>query len=488
MAYKRSLTRPRSVAVSSKQSALPDRRIFTVTELTTLVRGQLEAAFPDIWVEGEISNLRIPPSGHFYFSLKDQKSQVRAVMFRAGGRRLKFLPADGQAILARGRLTVYEPRGEYQLIVDYLEPVGLGALQAAFEQLKERLAAEGLFDPSRKRPLPLLPRCIGIVTSPTGAAIRDMLTVLARRFANVQVLINPVSVQGDEAAAQIAAAIDELNAIGGVDVMIVGRGGGSLEDLWAFNEEIVARAISRSTIPIISAVGHETDVTISDFVADLRAPTPSAAAELVVQTKAELVGQVGQLCRQLGRAVQLQIARWRDGVREERRALLDPKRTIEAALLRIDDLDDRLRVELRRMTRVRRERSEAVVQRFRACAPLRLIRQMLDRATQLGMRLERQGDTYRRTWRMTLEHMVAQLNGLSPLSILARGYSIVQRLPDGLILRSVRSVTVESRLRLRLHEGELRVRVDEVIPHAATQSRQDEFDLFEGPTGGPAGV
>jgi len=445
-----------------KRPALQGRRIFTVSELTALVKAQLETTFNDIWVEGEVSNLRCPPSGHLYFSLKDRAGQLRAVCFRSGGRRLKFVPADGRSVLARGHLTVYEPRGDYQLIVDYLEPVGLGALQAAFEQLKERLAAEGLFDGARKRPLPALPRRVGIVTSPTGAVIRDMLTVLARRFANLHVVINPVPVQGEGAAARIAEAIDELNALGLADVIIVGRGGGSLEDLWAFNEEAVARAIARSTVPVISAVGHETDVTIADFVADLRAPTPSAAAELVVKTKTELTGRVDQLRQQLVRSCQLVIERQREHVRHERRALIDPQRAIEAALLRADDLGERLRMILPRLLQRQRERAAGLTQRFRARSPLELIRTTLLRLEQSRERLVQQWQSQDRVRRTRVDHCLAQLRGLSPLAILSRGYSVARRLSDGRILRSAVGVAPGERIAVLLHEGELRTSVEEV--------------------------
>ena len=266
----------------------PVRRIYSVAELSLEIRNLLERQFPDVWVTGEVSNLRAAGSGHLYFTLKDETAQLRAVCFRNQARYLKFKPQDGLAVIARGRLSVYEARGEYQLYVEFLEPAGLGALQLAFEQLKQKLAAEGLFDPARKKPLPMLPRVIGVVTSPTGAVIRDILRILHRRFRNINVLIYPVKVQGEGAAQEIAQGIEYFNRQAPVDVMIVARGGGSLEDLWAFNEEVVARAIAASKIPVISAVGHETDFTIADFVADLRAPTPSAAAELVVRRKQDL--------------------------------------------------------------------------------------------------------------------------------------------------------------------------------------------------------
>src|ERR1700722_5455062 len=259
---------------------MPQRQIWKVSELTERIRDLLEGHFGDVWVEGEVSNCRSAQSKHLYFTLKDARAQIRCVCFRDQLRGLKFCPEDGLHVTVRGSLGVYELRGEYQIYVSYIEPVGLGALQLAFEQLKKKLEAEGLFDDARKKPLPVLPRCIGVVSSPKGAAIRDILRVLKRRFANVHVQIYPVKVQGDGAAAEIAGGVRYFNRAKFADVVIVARGGGSLEDLWAFNEEAVARAISESAIPVITGIGHETDFTIADFVADLRAPTPSAAAEI----------------------------------------------------------------------------------------------------------------------------------------------------------------------------------------------------------------
>src|SRR5579871_5543501 len=265
----------------------PQRQIFKVSELTERISEMLESAFDDVWVEGEVSNCHAAQSGHIYFTLKDARAQVKCVCFRDQARGLKCRPEDGLHLTVRGSIGVYQPRGEYQIYVSYIEPVGVGALQLAFEQLKKKLAAEGLFDESRKKPLPVLPRCIGLVTSPTGAAVRDILRILKRRFANVHVQIYPVKVQGEGAAKEIAAGLKYFSTAKFADVVILARGGGSLEDLWAFNEEIVARAISESRLPVISGVGHETDFTIADFVADLRAPTPSAAAEIVVRSRAE---------------------------------------------------------------------------------------------------------------------------------------------------------------------------------------------------------
>src|SRR3989442_6238102 len=283
------------------------RTIYTVSELTAGIRHLLETAYVDVWVEGEISNCRLWNTGHLYFTLKDPGSQVKAIMFKSDVRSLKFKPEDGLHVVARGRLSVYDPKGEYQIVCERLEPHGLGALQLAFDQLKRRLQAEGLFDAARKRPLPALPRKIGIVTSLDGAAIRDIIKILRRRYRNAHLVICPARVQGEDAAPDIARALRQIARVPAVDVVIVGRGGGSIEDLWAFNEEIVARAISRVPVPVISAVGHETDVTIADFVADLRAPTPSAAAEIVVSAKEHFSSRIDRLADRLQAAAHARI-------------------------------------------------------------------------------------------------------------------------------------------------------------------------------------
>src|SRR3954465_10667908 len=283
------------------------RRVLSVTELTVRVRDLLEQEFFEVWVEGELSGCRVWNTGHMYFTLKDGATQIKAVIFRSALRYLKFRPADGLRVVARGKISVYEPKGEYQLACEHLEPQGLGALQLAFEQLKKKLQAEGLFAAERKRPLPALPRKIGIVTSLDGAAIRDIIKVLSRRYANAHLVVCPARVQGEDAAPEIARALRQIARVPGVDVVIVGRGGGSIEDLWAFNEEVVARAISRVPVPVISAVGHETDVTIADFVADLRAPTPSAAAELVVSAKAGFCGRIDRLQDRLRAAARARV-------------------------------------------------------------------------------------------------------------------------------------------------------------------------------------
>src|SRR5688572_31082784 len=308
----------RAAAAPPKRAAAeapaPGRRVYTVSELTAGIRALIETKFGEVWLEGEISNCKVWNTGHMYFTLKDGGAQMKAVMFRTAVRYLRFKPEDGLHVVARGRLSVYEPKGEYQIVCEHMEPHGLGALQLAFEQLKKKLQAQGLFDAARKRPLPALPRRIGIVTSLDGAALRDILKVLRRRAPNASVLIRPARVQGEDAAADVATALRMIGKVPGVDVVIVGRGGGSIEDLWAFNQERVARAIAACPVPVISAVGHETDVTIADFVADLRAPTPSAAAEMVVAANDEFCHRIDRLTGRLRAAARASLQRRRNSV------------------------------------------------------------------------------------------------------------------------------------------------------------------------------
>jgi exodeoxyribonuclease VII large subunit len=303
--------------------------ILTVTRLAALLKEVVEENFAQVLVEGEISNFSVPASGHFYFSLKDESAQVRAVMFRSQARLLAFRPENGMQVILSGRVSLYPQRGEVQLVAERLEPLGIGSLQVAFEQLKTRLAGEGLFAEARKRPLPTFPRTVGVVTSATGAAIHDIVNVLRRRGAGLRLLLAPVRVQGDGAAAEIAAAIADHNRLGVADVLIVGRGGGSLEDLWAFNEEVVARAIHASAIPVISAVGHEVDFTIADFVADLRAPTPSAAAELVARSRLELEGHLDHLAQRLAGQMQGRLELLNERVTGLSRRLRSPRQQLQ---------------------------------------------------------------------------------------------------------------------------------------------------------------
>ncbi len=416
----------------------------------------LEKEFFDVWVSGEISNYRAATSGHCYFTLKDANAQLRAVCFRNQARYLKFKPQDGISVIARGRLSVYEARGEYQLCVEYLEPAGMGALQLAFEQLKQKLAAEGLFERARKRPLPLLPRTIGVVTSPSGAVIRDVLRVLRRRFQNINVLIYPVKVQGDGAAEEIAQGIRYFNSQAAIDVMIVARGGGSLEDLWAFNEEVVARAIAGSTVPIISGVGHETDFTIADFVADLRAPTPSAAAELVIHRKEDFISDLHNRTRRISQIFQLKVSEARRRLTELRmhRVFQTLRAKLAERAQRIDDAA----ADLERLIggRVNSARhawlhASAGVVHYNFLRLVSLKRATLDaniRSLDIQLKL------HLSEWRNRLSQSEAILHERSPQAILNRGYSITRDVA-GKIIRDVREVAIPSEISIRLARGEL---------------------------------
>ncbi len=450
----------------------------TVSQLTERLRGTLETQFFDVWVEGEISNLVAAQSGHVYFKLKDRQAVVSAVIFRQQARLLRFRPADGQHVLARGGVRVYPPRGEYQLQVELLEPRGKGSLQQAFEELKERLAAEGLFDAARKRPLPMLPRRIGLVTSPQGAVLRDVLRVLRRRYANVELLLYPARVQGAEAAREIAQGIEVLNRLGGLDVLIVARGGGSLEDLWPFNEERVARALAASRLPTLSAVGHETDFTIADFVADLRAPTPSAAAELVARAKTELLARLAALDRQLEAALErrLERARTRVAALAAHRVFAAEQGRLRRHAQRVDELQARAGRALRAHRAHAGERLRRADERL---AVLRLDRQLADRRRRLDaacarLAREARADVVRRRAplvafeaalrdallpvaerrRARWREAVARLEGLSPLAVLARGYALVFG-PGQRLLRAPEQAAPGDALRIRLHGGEL---------------------------------
>lgn len=435
--------------------------ILSVSDLTRFIKQQLENRFIDVWVEGEASNLRTPGSGHLYFTLKDESAQLRAVLFRSAGRAVRFLPKEGQQVLCHGRVTVYEPRGEYQIVVDSIEPRGIGALQAAFEQLKERLQKEGLFDPSRKKPLPVLPRRIGIVTSPTGAAIRDILKVLSGPWAKLEIVINPVPVQGGGAASAIASAIDELNDRGPFDLLIVGRGGGSLEDLWAFNEEVVARAIFRSRIPVISAVGHEVDYTISDFVADLRAPTPTAAAEAVIQARRKWYDQIDFQRVRLNHGMRRGLEMARSRLNVYQRSLRDPRKAIEASLFRLDELEVRIRRGLFNTLRHQAQRLRHARESLRHRSPVERLHRLGTRTQELTKRFELQAGFYLRQKRNRLESLLTALDGLSPLAILSRGYSITRKLPEMRLIKKAQEVNPGMRVQVRLHQGELICRVEE---------------------------
>ena len=429
-------------------------RVYSVSELTREIKGVLEGRFPSVLVKGEVSNLKVPGSGHVYFTLKDPDACLDAVLFRTEARRLRFQVQNGLSLVARGRLAVYEPKGGYQLVCDSVEPLGAGALQIAFEQLKERLEREGLFAPERKRKLPFLPRRIAVVTSPSGAAVHDFLRVLHRRFPNLPVLIVPARVQGENAAQEIARGIVRAAKAPSVDVVVVARGGGSLEDLWAFNEEVVARALCGCPVPTVSAVGHEVDVTIADYCADVRAPTPTAAAELLAREKTELVADLAQRRARLSRGLRAQLDRRRAQLDKLSARVADPRRLLSDRKLRLDRLqqrlEDRARAELeQRLAKLRklRERLEAQHPREKLH---RLHREVARLSEKLGA-LVRRALAARQQKFQTLN---GRLDAMSPLKVLARGYAVAFD-ERGHALKSVEQVQPGERLRVRLHEGEL---------------------------------
>ena len=435
---------------------IPERKIYSVTELSREIKGMLEGKFPDVWVAGEVSNFRAAGSGHYYFTLKDATAQLRAVCFRNQARYLKFKPQDGISVVARGRLSVYEARGEYQLYVEYLEPAGLGGLQLAFEQLKSKLAAEGLFDPARKKPLPVLPRTVGIVTSSSGAAVRDILRVLKRRFPNVNALLYPARVQGEGAAQDIVEGIEYFNKHALAEVLIVGRGGGSLEDLWAFNEEPVARAIAGSKIPIISAVGHEVDFTIADFVADLRAPTPSAAAELVVHRKQDFVAELDHRVRRMTQVLRLKLSEAREQLTGLR--LSTVFQTVAARVTeRAQRVDDAIAEMNRLFTAKLSDCRKALLETSSGVIRYdfeRLIRLKGAALAEREVKLTTEFTGYLNERKARLTQVSAILAERSPLTILNRGYSIT-RDASGRILRDAAQVNVGDDVSVHLARGEL---------------------------------
>ncbi len=433
----------------------PERRIFSVAELNAAIRAVLDQEFQDIWVTGEISGLKLAASGHYYFTLKEREAQVRCVAFRSAHRYWKFKPLDGLAVLARGRIDVYEARGEYQLLVELLEPQGLGALQLAFEQLKKKLAAEGLFAPERKRPLPRFPRRIGIVTSPRGAAIADMVQILTRRFPGLHIRLFPALVQGEGSVEEVVRGIEYFSRTPWADLVIVGRGGGSLEDLWTFNEEAVARAIAACAVPVVSAVGHETDVTIADFVADLRAPTPSAAAELVVPAREDVLERVDAARAKAGQGLRYRLAMLERRLRKQgiERALGVLHRQVGRNLQRIDEQEYRMRERIRAAID-RRERArralELRLRRFDVRPRLAADRRRMETAHAAALRSI---ETRLARRRSRLEQLAAQLAQLSPLRILERGYAIVSN--EAGIVKDSAEAPAGSAVHVRLARGEL---------------------------------
>ncbi|MFH0800236.1 MAG: exodeoxyribonuclease VII large subunit [Pseudomonadota bacterium] len=394
------------------------KKILTVSELTESIKSRIEPSFTDVWVSGEVTDFRNRTGRHYYFALKDESSKIRMVIFGAGeGKRVPFELKDGMEVICHGSMNVYAPQGSYSVIVDVIEPKGIGARELAFEQLKKKLKAEGLFARERKRPLPYLPRRIGVVTSETGAAIRDIVHVLTRRFPNIEILLHPVRVQGDGAAAEIAGAIGAMNSVDGLDLLIVGRGGGSIEDLWAFNEEIVARAIAASKLPVVSAVGHEIDFTIADFVADVRAATPSAAAEIAVPVRSELLARIAEMRRRLALALEQGIANRSGELKRLAERIGDPRKKLPDFMLRVDGLRERL---------------------------VFAMNTHMDRRQQ------------------TIAKLVSNLDHLSPLGVLSKGYSVVTG-SDGCAVRAAGTLKPGDDLNIRFHSGSAAARVTKVI-------------------------
>jgi len=438
-----------------------NRDIYSVSRLNREVRVLLERGFGSLWLEAEISNLARPSSGHWYFSLKDATAQVRCCMFRQRNMLCAFAAKDGQKVLVRARIGLYEPRGEYQLVIDHMEDAGLGALKRQFEELSAKLAAEGLFAAERKRALPMIPRRIGVITSPTGAAIRDILHVLARRFAAIPVLIYPVAVQGAAAAAEIAAAVRTAGRRAECDVLILARGGGSLEDLWAFNDEALARAIAASPIPVISGIGHEIDFTIADFAADVRAPTPSAAAELAVPDGEEWRASLGRLAQRLQRGLRRRVESQRERLRwlVGRAALVSPSARLAQQGQRLDDLEQRLSRALRQILADRRTVLGERRSRLWQLSPAARVRSTAARQAALYARLRAAALARLHLARERLAPLVRTLNAVSPLATLERGNAIVSRV-DGGILRNAADAPPGTLIEARLALGTVRAKVE----------------------------
>jgi exodeoxyribonuclease VII large subunit len=437
-------------------------KIYSISDLTEDIKTLLEDHFDFIWVEAEISNFRSPSSGHYYMVLKDQAAQIRAVMFRPQARYLSFIPEDGMKIIARGRLGLYQPRGEYQIIIDYIEPLGVGAMALAFEQLKKKLAALGLFDEKIKRPLPFLPQHVAVITSPTGAAIRDFLKVIHRRFANLKITILPVKVQGDSAAQEMIEAIDIANHELRPDIIVLTRGGGSLEDLWAFNNEALALAIRGSDTPIVSAVGHEIDITISDLAADLRAPTPSAAAEIITAEKEGLYRALKKTMEYMNSVFSAQLISARQNILMLRRGLRDPRNRIADSWLKLDDLNIRLLRTGKKIISDRKARLDAEERAILLHSPGKVIQSL--RRTLIFNRHILQHVVFKmlKEKGLVLDLLSGKIKALGPYSVLERGYSITMKLPEKMTIRSVSGLEIGDKVRVVLNDGELDCSVEAI--------------------------
>lgn len=439
-------------------NANSENTVFSVEGLNRQIRQMIEGELGLVWVQGEISNFKAHTSGHFYFSLKDSKSQVSAVMFRGYNSRLRFKPVDGLEVLVRGKVSVYEPRGSYQIVCETMEPVGAGALQKAFEQLKEKLKNEGLFDSARKRPLPPFPKHVAMVTSPTGAAIKDMLNVLNRRNKSVQITLVPTIVQGDEAPAQIVEAMKKAFMLPDLDVIILGRGGGSMEDLWAFNNEALARIIAASPVPVISAVGHEIDFTISDFVADLRAPTPSAAAELVAKNTVEVEQRLRSLTKMLETAINKVLKFEIQKVRSFSSRLIDPKRKLQDLIFRNDELLSRLLQASNQL--FSRRRMELHLAREKMIDPQQVVERKKAKLNLLEVRLQNNTQRFFERQKSQLKQYMSILESLSPLKVVERGYSMTSK--NGDLVKSTDQLKVKDIVQVQLMQGKFSAQITEI--------------------------
>lgn len=445
---------------SEAKQASSQPKILSVSDVNRAVKATLESNYKILWIKGEISNFKAHTSGHFYFSLKDSKAQINAVMFKGFNQGLRFKPHDGLEVIVRGKVSVYEPRGTYQIFCELMDPVGAGALQLAFEQLKKKLELEGLFKQERKRPIPLLPKHVAVVTSPTGAAIRDILNILGRRFKGLRVTVVPALVQGEGAPASICAALELAQKLPDIDVMIVGRGGGSIEDMWGFNDERVARAISAARVPIISAVGHEIDFTIADFVADLRAPTPSAAAELVVKNAGDIQEQIDGLKRRLWRTWQNQLQMQRQKVFQLGKRLVDPKRRLQDLALRCDELSQRLESASLRYFEKRSREIRLLLTRLPS--PAESILRLRQDVSILKTKIEAHWLRAHETKAARVVSMLAILDSLSPAKVVARGFSITRK--KGELVRSVDQLKKGDEIEVEFaHQTKARARVEEIL-------------------------
>jgi exodeoxyribonuclease VII large subunit len=464
-------TSPRQLDLSFEAPQIA-RRVWPVRELVAQVSEQVEAEYGDIWVEGEISNYRPAPSGHLYFTLKDAEAQLPVVLFRRQALLLRFKPADGLHVLVRGRVSIYPQRGQLQLVGETIEPVGAGSLQLAFEQLKERLKAEGLFDAERKKPLPAFPRTVGMVTSPTGAVIRDFLNIVKRRHSGLNVVLFPASVQGEQSAAEIESALAHLNALGAVDLIVVARGGGSLEDLSAFNSERVARAIAGSRLPVVSAVGHETDFTIADFVADLRAPTPSAAAELITEAQHRIEERVANQASRLERAARFQIlhARQKFDRLPVSRAEWRMSAMLQRFDQRLDDLAFGMETSVGGLVRQRQRELAELAAAVLHHDPRQRLGRTRERLTAGVTRLDRSLERTLHATGARLSAIAARLHSLSPLAVLERGYALVMG-ADGAVIRGTAQLSAGDTVTTRLSDGEFTSRVETIARKRRNKKR-----------------